>query len=108
MVFETLASGRDADAYGVPHWCLKRIVYTSEIKWRTLLDFEDVEVICLQRICPLVWFILNGWRASCARVPEGALYTVRDLESPPRVVPSCSSTQDAAGSTSAEMRCSSC
>jgi len=57
-------------ANGVPHWCLKRIVHTSEIKWRTLLNFDDVDVICLQRICPLVWFILNGWRASCAVVPK--------------------------------------
>ena len=31
-------------ANGVPHWCLKRIEHTSEIEWRTLSKFDDVEV----------------------------------------------------------------
>ena len=73
--------------HNVPYWCLKPIVYASEMEWRTLLRFDAVEVFCVQRICPLVWFILNGWRASCAQVPKGALYTVRDLDSPPQAVP---------------------
>ena len=70
VVFETLASGRDAERPRRATLGLKPIVHTSEIEWRTLLKFDDVEVICLQRICPLVWFILNGWRASCAVVPK--------------------------------------